>query len=600
MDSTPDPWLLRRLIDHLPAMVAYWDADARNVVANAAYVEWFGIAPVDLRGMHISEVLGPDVYEQNLPYIEGALAGGVQRFDRTLFDTMGRERHTQAVYVPDLVDGDVAGFFVLVTEVSELVLAERALTDGVARYRALAHSLPGSFVLVFDGDLRFEIADGPALGAFGLSRDTVEGRTIAEVLPDRLDELEPRYRAALLGETSKWDRRLGAKVFTLTSGPVMSGGTVTAGMVFGIDVTADRRRESRDRALHAIARRAAGGASPSEVFTLVAESVIDVFGADHGGVVRFDSTGSAVVMTMSPSLPEVFAENPALRFDSTSATAAVATTGTPQLRRYDEASDDSAGRLYELGIRVGAAAPIVVNGALWGAISLGIRDRHESTVDLLASLAEFADLVSISISNAQAWESLGRLATTDELTQLPNRRVFDEEFERALRDAAAGGRHLSVAIVDLDDFKSVNDRFGHVVGDHVLAGAARAMAGTIRARDLLARLGGEEFGVILHDAGPEAAIAASERLRTALERMPIAGHRVTASVGVHTHAPGPAVPGELVALADRALYRAKADGRNRTRSTVDLGAPTFDEVDAEDPPTGGPSALGPEPPGGGH
>ena len=127
-----DARLLRTLFDQLPALIAYWDRDARNVVANAAYVEWFGFRPEEMVGLHISEVLGAEVYAKNLPYIEAALAGEEQLFDRTLIDQAGRVRHTQASYVPNVVDGDVQGFFVLVTDVTPRVEAQRDMDEAQA------------------------------------------------------------------------------------------------------------------------------------------------------------------------------------------------------------------------------------------------------------------------------------------------------------------------------------------------------------------------------------------------------------------------------------------------------------------------------------
>lgn len=122
--------LLRKVLDGVPAMIAYWDRDQRNVVANAAYVEWFGLRPDQMRGIHISKVLGDDVYRMNLPYITGALRGEPQLFQRTLVDTAHRTRHTQASYVPDVDPaGDVRGFFVLVTDITERVEAERAMAE---------------------------------------------------------------------------------------------------------------------------------------------------------------------------------------------------------------------------------------------------------------------------------------------------------------------------------------------------------------------------------------------------------------------------------------------------------------------------------------
>lgn len=120
---------LHVLFDHLPALIAYWDRDCRNVIANAAYVEWFGWTPEDMPGVHIREVLGAEVYEKNLPFITGVLHGEEQFFERTLVDMSGRVRHTQASYVPDVIDGVSVGFFVLVTDVTPHVEAQRAMDE---------------------------------------------------------------------------------------------------------------------------------------------------------------------------------------------------------------------------------------------------------------------------------------------------------------------------------------------------------------------------------------------------------------------------------------------------------------------------------------
>jgi diguanylate cyclase (GGDEF)-like protein/PAS domain S-box-containing protein len=115
---------LRLLLDRLPALVGYWDRNLRNVIANAAYVEYFGVTPEQAHGRHIREILGEAVYALNLPYIERALAGEEQLFERTLVDQHGATRYTQASYLPDIVDGDVQGFYVQVTDVTARVEAE--------------------------------------------------------------------------------------------------------------------------------------------------------------------------------------------------------------------------------------------------------------------------------------------------------------------------------------------------------------------------------------------------------------------------------------------------------------------------------------------
>ncbi|HEX5984630.1 MAG TPA: PAS domain-containing protein, partial [Solirubrobacterales bacterium] len=107
------------MLNALPAMVGYWDKDLRNRMANDAYIEYFGQTPQELRGKHIRDLLGPDLYEKNLPYMERALAGEPQLFDREIPTPSGEVRYTQASYIPDTVGGEVRGFFVLVTDITE-------------------------------------------------------------------------------------------------------------------------------------------------------------------------------------------------------------------------------------------------------------------------------------------------------------------------------------------------------------------------------------------------------------------------------------------------------------------------------------------------
>ena len=120
------------ILNHVPGMVALWDRDLRNRFANRGYIEWFGLTPGQMHGMHLADVLGPEVFERNRPFIDGALAGEPQLFERTLVDTLGRTRVTQASYVPHVVDGRTRGFCVLVTDISARVTAEHALHESLA------------------------------------------------------------------------------------------------------------------------------------------------------------------------------------------------------------------------------------------------------------------------------------------------------------------------------------------------------------------------------------------------------------------------------------------------------------------------------------
>ena len=171
---------------------------------------------------------------------------------------------------------------------------------------------------------------------------------------------------------------------------------------------------------------------------------------------------------------------------------------------------------------------------------------------------------------------LARLSCTDALTGLPNRRRFEQAFERAWRDSDRSGEPLALLVVDADHFKRVNDRYGHAVGDEVLKGLARCLlASAHRPGDLACRIGGEEFVVLLPDTDAAEALRIARRVhetaRTlALPSAAIDAGAVTVSIGLATgYGSSKEQAGALFRAADAALYEAKAGGRNQTRCAAD-------------------------------
>jgi diguanylate cyclase (GGDEF)-like protein len=172
-------------------------------------------------------------------------------------------------------------------------------------------------------------------------------------------------------------------------------------------------------------------------------------------------------------------------------------------------------------------------------------------------------------------DQLRELATIDDLTKLPNRRQFllalDGEFARALSQDWP----LSVVMIDADNFKLINDRHGHSVGDGVLRVMAERFRGSVRKGDILGRVGGEEFAAALTEIDMPGALQTAERMcrEVAAEPFEVGDDRlrITVSVGVAARRAQDTDPGELLRLADRALYAAKAAGRNCV--SADLGGP---------------------------
>jgi diguanylate cyclase (GGDEF)-like protein len=185
-------------------------------------------------------------------------------------------------------------------------------------------------------------------------------------------------------------------------------------------------------------------------------------------------------------------------------------------------------------------------------------------------LAEWlAAQAAIALENARLHDLVQRQATTDDLTGLVNRRRFLEVLETEVEQAARVGGGLAIVLIDLDDFKDINDRFGHHSGDRVLEALGALLQDHVRNIDLAARLGGEEFALLLPEIGNSDAVLVAERLCRSLSERPIAwveGNALssTASFGVAHYLPGDSGE-DLLRLADDALYRAKDDGKNRVR-----------------------------------
>ena len=139
---------IRALMNAVPALLGYWDLGLRNVLANAAYLDFFGYTPEQMRGRHIREVLGEELFERNYPYMQLALAGKQQLFDREIVDPNGVTRYTQASYVPDIEGGEVQGFFVLVTEITDRRVAEIALAEEKERIDAILNTISDGVVSV--------------------------------------------------------------------------------------------------------------------------------------------------------------------------------------------------------------------------------------------------------------------------------------------------------------------------------------------------------------------------------------------------------------------------------------------------------------------
>jgi diguanylate cyclase (GGDEF)-like protein len=228
-------------------------------------------------------------------------------------------------------------------------------------------------------------------------------------------------------------------------------------------------------------------------------------------------------------------------------------------------------RLHANSVVVGTdlCFPMVIGDNAVGVV--GVRNTPEISASEKQALSAAVALLAIAIRNGQLLAQTRESSIRDSLTGCCNRAYAMETLGAELQRAARSSRPLSLLMFDIDEFKSINDRFGHLTGDAILAAIGARLGSQFRATDVKCRYGGDEFLVIL----PDTTLDGAERVATALLRA-LADVRVpagsvtvspTISIGVTAADEGEADPTALVAAADQALYRAKRAGRNRYEST---------------------------------
>ena len=236
------------------------------------------------------------------------------------------------------------------------------------------------------------------------------------------------------------------------------------------------------------------------------------------------------------------------------------------------------GDCFLLNLADGQQNPITVEVGLVrcgdAAVLLGTHERRHDSILQTEILKLTNDLSLMVRDSAQknrqlqdANQTIERLARTDALTGLANRRTLDESFQREMARVQRHGQPLSVIMADLDRFKSINDEYGHIAGDQVLAGAASIFKTQVRPFDLAVRYGGEEFVLLFPGASTADALGIAERIRSKIAEMtvPACPRRITISLGVATWKTGETLD-QLVARADGALYDAKRAGRDCVRA----------------------------------
>jgi diguanylate cyclase (GGDEF)-like protein/PAS domain S-box-containing protein len=472
-------------------------------------------------------------------------------------------------------DGTPARLIGTLQDVTGRVAAERALRESEARFRDLAALAPvGIFETDLDGACRWvnerwcEIAGIDAEEAMGagwigaVHPEDREGLIVAWRRAARIREpLEREYR--MVSEGGRTTHVVARLVMLEDGGGEPSGwiGTI-------VDVTERARREREQRALRRVATAVAGEDTPRSIFALVAAQVADALEVETCSVVQLDpDQGALVVGTWAESEAalrpgdHVATDDDALLGRVRRSGVAIRTSSTADVGEFVGRDAVLSRAESAAPAPCALAAPVWMGRGIWGAIVIGdsARDLAPESED---RLERFCELVSLALAGADARRQLALLASTDHLTGLPNRRSFEERLGAEVARARRHDRDLALVVVDIDNFKHINDAWGHEVGDRTLAELARRLAAHARSGETVARIGGEEFAWILPEADAMGGVAAADRARRAIAATPFPDvGRVSISGGVCDleQASGPT---DLFRKADVALYWAKEQGRD--------------------------------------
>lgn len=401
---------MRSLINIIPGMVGYWTTDLHCSFANASYLEWFGKTQEEMKGIHIHELFGEELFKKNEPYIRAALAGERQSFERTLVKPDGSMGYTWAHYIPDWMDGQVQGFFVLVSDITDLKRSEAALRENRRFLQDLIeHS--GTLIFAKDKENKYLLINQMYEKLTGHSREQVLGHTDFEIYSEKQAEIFVKNDKSVMEsmQTQHYEELLGAHYFLTTKFPLFTeDGHVNGVCGISADITAQKELQKK-----------------------------------------------------------------------------------------------------------------------------------------------------------MEW-----LANTDMLTGLANRRHFHELAAIEISRAKRLGHGLAVLMLDIDHFKSVNDTYGHDVGDQVIAYLGETCRNILRDIDISGRLGGEEFAVLLPATSLNDAQEVAERLRRRIaeHQMALPENTIlqfTVSIGCAHSADATLNIDQLLKVADQHLYQAKKSGRNR-------------------------------------
>ncbi|WP_246664919.1 EAL domain-containing protein [Neorhizobium sp. P12A] len=451
------------------------------------------------------------------------------------------------------------------------------------RLKALVHELP-DFLYVKDRQGRFVFANAITAKTLGFDNaSALAGKTDFDLLPHDVAKEFFRIEQEIL---ESGERRLEMEecvpsvdgsppAYRLTSKiPLRNDQNEVIGLI-GIsrDITEQKRRENLRRGQAQLLEMIA----KCEPLEMILEALVLLVETGltgiNGSILLLDPEGLHLFHGASPNLPAAYSR----LIDGVAIGPSVGSCGTAAWRgkpvivsdiETDPLWEDFRGVVQKFGLRSCWSTPIMTpQGNVLGTFALYSSEVRTPTTREMELVDMATHIAGIAIERKRAEERIYFMAHHDDLTGLPNRAFLKDQMARILFQARRNSRKVTVAYIDLDNFKDINDGLGHGAGDEVLKELSARMVNCLRASDIIVRLGGDEFLVVLvhqarHDAGIMRRLRELQKVIARPIKIADADVTVTSSIGVAAFPFDGQTPEELLANADAAMYQAKQLGRN--------------------------------------
>ncbi len=534
---------IEAFVENFPQPLTYIDPQAVHQFSNRAYGDFVGRAKDDIIGRSATDVFGRDIAALLNPSFELALRGAQMHTEHELPEPVAGHRHISIDWLPDLDrSGKTRGVYFVAQDISDAKQAQLAYEESVREMQRAMDSvaLPISFV---DTEERLRFVNHTTTTWYARAADELIGMPMRELMPeDDYRFAEPYIRAALKGEAVQYEREMryhdGARRWVLLRYvPTRDeSGAVTGFYTTATDIQARKKQEIALQQANSLLT-AHFENTPLASFTLDGKRRVTrwssqaeaLFGWRRDEVFErpFAELGLIDADLLGDFLPDENDPNTAL--------------GNTRLHIVETRRRDGSGVTCEWHIAA-------------------LRDAAGGIASSLALIQDVSQRV-------EAERRLTEIAQRDTLTRLLNRNALEPTLRAFIERARQQNTGVAVLFLDLDHFKNINDTLGHRVGDLMLVEIAGILRHCVRAEDEVARIGGDEFMIVIGHARPKAiAHETAQRIITALGtpiRVENQRLSVAASIGIAVYPDHGRAPESLVRSADLAMYRAKENGKNR-------------------------------------